>query len=886
MMKHFWISLLLVGFCNAVFAQITIEGKVVDSLGKSVSFASVLLKSKQGGVLNFTRTNDKGDFKLISKAAALPYNLEVTSMGFQKQSVLYQTNQKSYTIVLKEGSINLPTVIVKNKPILTTQGDTLNYKTSDFADKQDRSIGDVLKKMPGVEVADDGKVSYNGRSISNLYVDGDNILDDKYNIATKAIPHGAVDKVQVIEKDQPIKLLRKNNTSDDVALNLVTTAAAKLKLIGDAKVGAGTPEKFDLGATGMMFKKKVKFINSLKANNIGENLANDLISHNFSDYLRAVENNRPENFLSAGLSNVPILPQNRTLFNKIGVANLNNLYKFSDALYIKANIAYLNDTQTQFYKKSSETYLPQDTFRYSETQDNRFKPQKIRTQFNLNWNEENNYLNNTLVLDYAPERISSNFIINNVDASQSLGQKTLNFSNDLSWRKKFKSEQMVNFYSYINSSNQPENLLVKPGLNQAFINNNQPYDGLYQEADLPTFFTNNYASFALTKGKFIQTYKAGFNFQSQNLNTQLYQLTGNDKRISLGENYANQLNWNKTKLYLEPNYDFVSDKLKFSLAVPLSYNAIDYSDISKSFNQSLNQFFINPRISAKIQSGIENYFLASYSFLNGLGGINDVYQGTVLTNYRSLVSNNSPLNESRTNSLSGIFNYRKAIQMFFLNAGVSYSKTILNTITSYQITNNTQQRIQIPLENSLQNFDFKIGASKYLFPLKTTLNIGFKTGFSKFTQFQNHELIPFTNTSSTFNLGFDTKISKSVNANYKGNYSHILSRTTSAIAIKNTINQFNQKGTLSINAFNNIYLNFSAEQIYTKQSAQKDLSYVFTDFNLKYRWIKYKTDLELNFNNIGNIKTFETVFVSANSLSRGQYQILGRIILLKTTFNF
>jgi hypothetical protein len=257
MIKFFWIIFLFLGFSNVILAQITIEGKVLDSLAKPISFASIILKNKDGGVLGFTRSNNNGEFKLLSKTETLPYNLEITSIGFQKQSILIQVKQKNYTITLQEGTINLPTFTVKNKPILTSQGDTLNYKTSDFADKQDRSIGDVLKKMPGIEVADNGKVSYNGKGISNLYIDGDNVLDDKYNIATKAIPHGAVDKVQVIEKDQPVKMLRKNNTSDNVALNLVTTAEAKLKLIGDAKVGGGTPEKFDLGLTGMMFKKKV-----------------------------------------------------------------------------------------------------------------------------------------------------------------------------------------------------------------------------------------------------------------------------------------------------------------------------------------------------------------------------------------------------------------------------------------------------------------------------------------------------------------------------------------------------------------------------------------------------------------------------------------------------
>ena len=872
-------------FKGAAFGQ-TIDGKVIDSLAKPVSFANVILKGKEGNIISFTRSNDKGEFKLTLKENTNPNFIEVSSIGFQKQAVSINANQNFYTISLKSSSITLPTVTVKNKPSLNVKGDTLNYKTSDFADKQDRTIGDVLKKMPGMEVADDGKVSYNGKGISNLYIDGDNLLDDKYNIATKSIPQGAVDKVQVIEKDQPIKMLRKNNTSDDIALNLVTTAEAKLKLIGDGKVGLGTPTKADLGLTGMLFKKKTKFINSLKANNIGEDLGRELTSFNVADFLRSVDNNRPESFLSAGISNVPILPQNRTLFNRVGVANLNNLYKFNDDLSIKANIGYLNDLQTQFYNRSAQTFIGQDTFRYSESQNNRYKPQKLRSAFNINLNQDKNYLNNNLIFDYAPETASSNFIINGTQANQNLNQRTLNFSNDLNWRKKFKNEQMINFASYVNYSNQPEQLAVRPGLNQDFINSNQPYIGLLQDADLPTFYTNNSASLAFTKGKFVQTYKAGFSIQSQQLNTQLYQISTNNENLSLGNSYANILDWQKNKLYAEGAYDYVSDVWKFSFGLPLSYNQISYSDGTQNLNQSLNRVFVNPRFSARIQSGKENYFVANYNFSNSLGGIADIYQGTILTNYRSLVSNNSPINESRTNSFSGVFNYRKAMQMLFINASINYSNTVLNNITSFQITNNTQQRIQIPLENSFQNLGFKSAVSKYFIPLKTTFNIGYQFNQTKLNQFQNNQLLPITSKVNTYNLGFETKINKFLNVAYKTNLSHFINTTTGTRTIVNTIDQFNQKGTLSMNVFNNVYVNLSAEQIYTQQSSQQNLSYVFTDANVRYRIIKLKTDIEFNLNNITNVKTFETLNVSANSLSSANYNILGRIALLKAVFNF
>ncbi len=74
---------------------------------------------------------------------------------------------------------------------------------------------------------------------------GDNLLDDKYNIATSSIPQGVVDQVQVIQNDQHIKMLQNKVVSDDVALNITIKKGAKLQLVGQESVGAGLPGNYD-----------------------------------------------------------------------------------------------------------------------------------------------------------------------------------------------------------------------------------------------------------------------------------------------------------------------------------------------------------------------------------------------------------------------------------------------------------------------------------------------------------------------------------------------------------------------------------------------------------------------------------------------------------------
>lgn len=881
-MKKVLFMLVLMSVSTIVaFAQKQIKGKVRDAKAKPLPSVMVSLKDEEGSTLGFSRTNDKGDFVISNNESGLDLTLEFSILGFGKKNISLSDFAKTNEITLTESEISLKTVEVKNRPRLSVNGDTLNYKTSDFSDKQDRNIGDVLKKMPGIEVAENGKISYNGKNVSNMYIDGDNLLEDRYGIGTKAIPHGAVDKVQVIENDQPIKMLQKNNTSEDVAINLVIKDEAKLKVMGEVKAGLGTPERFDGNINAMLFNKKIKFLNNLKGNNIGIDPGIDLTAFNPMN----TDNSKPSNLLSAGAAGVPTLPQNRSLFNKAGQANLNNLFKFSTDLQLRANVSYLYDERKQVYNKFSETQLGNQTIRYQENQDNFLNPQKLRGQFTLNGNTDGYYFNNTLVTEYTPTRTNSNVFINGVGAFQSLKQDMLTLSNDLGYRRKLKSGNILHLSSSLSRTTQPETLNIKPGLNEDILNNGAPYAALNQYLELPTLYTNNFASMAFPKGKFVQTYRAGFMVQHQNLSTNLSKIQNDGGSELAAPNTLNDLEWLRSKVYLENIYEYTTDKITASVRVPLSYNSINYDDANHNVDKSLERFFINPALNLKYQTSPENYVSATYSFRNNLGTIDDVYSGAVLRNYRSLFANDAPISESTTHGVSGTFNFRKAISMLFGNVSISYSTTNLNTISAFTLTNNTQQRVVLPLENQMKSLGLNSGLSKYLFALKTTVNAGFSYSHSQFQQLQNNQLLPFEVDNFTYKAGLEARLTKFMNFTYAGSFTDSKNKAT-GIGVSTNYQQLRQQSGLTATVLKSVFLNLSAEHIFTKQSSQPDLKYLFADFNVRYKVLRLKTDLEFGITNFANVKRFEAINVSANSLTVGTYEIPGRVAMFRATFNY
>ena len=85
----------------------------------------------------------------------------------------------------------------------------------------DRSIGDVIAKMPGFDVdKSTGKISYEGKPISKFYIEGLDMLGGKYGTATNTLPQGEVGSVQVLRNHQPIRVLEDFTFTDDAAVNI------------------------------------------------------------------------------------------------------------------------------------------------------------------------------------------------------------------------------------------------------------------------------------------------------------------------------------------------------------------------------------------------------------------------------------------------------------------------------------------------------------------------------------------------------------------------------------------------------------------------------------------------------------------------------------------
>ena len=877
-------GLLLSALC---FAQGNIHGTVKDSTGKVVPFATVSLKNKaSNAIVAYTTTADNGTYSLKFPPGQNPDSLavEVRSMGYKSQ-VKSITGTTPVDFVLQASVNQLQAVVIKSsRPVLRVNGDTLSYNVSDFSNPQDRTIGEVIKKLPGITVAADGTISYNNKPISTVYIGGDNLLDDKYSIATNTIPQGVVDKVQVIQNDQPIKALQNKVMSDDVALNLSIKKGAKLQMVGQESIGAGLSGNYDAELNSMMFKDKYKAINYLNGNNIGYDLQQDLLSHRYSDYMQRIDNNVPATVLSLGAVNTPALAESRYLFNQGGILNLNNLVNLKKGVQLRVNAYYLHDTQKQDYSQRTTIFLPGDTVHYTETQHNQYKPDIFHAEFTLNVNQDKYYLNDVLLMDDNRSAWNSALNTNGSMVGQSFRDNAFSFSNEFNLIKSLKSNYVIQAYSYFSHTTEPESRVIQSNYNDSLFNHGIPYSQLVQNINVPTWYTNNYFSFKIPGNIVTQSFRAGFSVQSQTLTSNLGVVQNNNSVNLESDSAVNHLNWMKKKVYTEVAYDIPGDKLKANLTIPLIFQQINYSDTTYALNRSFTRLYFNPQFRMKYQVGMENYLNLMYSYRNQVGTIEDIYQGDILRDYRTLYANSPDLTLQQNHQAGAGFNYRKALTLFFFNINAVYSHISANNIASSIITNNIQKRVVLPYPNSTDSWTLSGAVSKYSFALRTTFSGGIQWQSNRSVQIQNDVLLPFNTVTETLSFGADTKVSDQVNFSYKATGIQIDSHSA-AEASAFHIDQLQQQATLYYNPTDELQFKLAGEHYFTRQQGNPDLKYFFTDASAKFKIKKWKTDFELSAVNFLNVKTYNALYLSANTLIANSYTLPGRIVLLKAMFN-
>lgn len=232
--------------------KVSFEGEVRDSLNNRIEYANIMaVDTVKNTIAAFAVSNREGLFKLTLEKDK-PYFLKISYVGFKPFQALIKGQDTGRAPLLVKLNPDLKMVqgveVVSEMPVLIS-GDTITYKTDVFTDGSERKLEDVLEKLPGFEVDDNGEIKVQGKRVDKILVDGKEFFDGDTKMATKNLPANAVDRVQVLQNFNDVSPMRGLGNNETMALNITLKDDKKNMLFGDLSAGAAPEERYRTSAT-------------------------------------------------------------------------------------------------------------------------------------------------------------------------------------------------------------------------------------------------------------------------------------------------------------------------------------------------------------------------------------------------------------------------------------------------------------------------------------------------------------------------------------------------------------------------------------------------------------------------------------------------------------
>ncbi len=887
-MKKYILCFLLAPYF--VFAQTTLTGTVKDEKRNPVPFANVFLKPENSqAIVGYGQSDGMGNYMLTTiKTGKLWLNFSAMSYKTVRISVELsdsaRTIKKNATMVFEPIAIN--EVIVSADKSMVIKKDTIIFNVKAFAKGNERVLEDLLKKIPGLTVSEDGTIKVGNKDIEKIMIDGDDFFEKGYRILTKNMPAYPIEKVEVYQHYSNNKLLKGIESSDKVALNLKLDDKSKRLWFGNISAGLDpTNGKWFEGNSNLMnFGKKNKFYGITSLNNTGEDATgniNFLIRPDDQDEPGSLgENQYAPTWLDISTFS-PNLKERRIRFNSTALYSLNGIFTLSPRVKMKA-LLFLNTDDNNFYKSNFEKVAIGETA-FTNTEDHRLNKNKM-TGFGkidlTNDISKNKTLAYTLKFNQSDENCQNRLVFNDSVTNEKLQNANVLLDQKVVYTNKFKNNKvwlLTGRYIYEKS---PQNYSLDKFIYHDLFPGVAGADEVIQESSDQM----HYAGFEAhlmdrrAKGNLLEM-KIGNQFRSDNLTSGL-SLKSENSHWDAPSGFHNDLLYMTNDTYFKTEYrvGLKNIALVSSLDFHQLYNQID--KIGSSRHQ--NPFFINPKAGMEWKIDKNNTFLATYSYNRKNATVLDVYDQYINTGFRSFAKGTGNFNQLNLSTALINYSYGGWGEKSFGNVLLMYSKNHDYYSNNMLISQNYAMSEKILVKNKIfimfsSNFD------RYLKLISSTLKLNF--GFSESNYENTVNGSDFRKvTTRNFNGGFELRSGFGGKFNY-----HFGSKWTYIEVITNSKSDFTDNISfldLSLALSKKFEIQLETER-YLFGSLDKDNNkYYFLDLDFRYTVKENKLSFTLTGQNLLDTKTFRNYSIDDISISKTEFRLLPRIILLKAEYRF
>ena len=870
-MKHTLLisTLLLLLVSNIIHAQqIVISGTVTDKTSSEpiVNALVTIRPEGENTIVKFAQTSAQGKFEIVLDTFIDNHTIHFSMMGFATQIVSLREGQTVYNVQLSEQATELKEVIVK-APNIHQRGDTITYMVQSFADAQDKSLADVLKKMPGIEVEKSGAIKYNGVSINKFYIEGKDMLSGRYGIATNNIHHKDVGSVEVMENHQPIKALEDISFSQNPGINIRLREDAKARWVGTVKSGAGfEPFLWNTEFAVMRFKKESQTLNTYKTNNIGHDLTRETSSFSIDEITSQFgKNYQLQNYISVMPSRLREIDSDRSRFNKTHSFTTNNLWSLGKNYDITSQISYNNNRLTSDNRTVTSYFLPDSTI-VTDLEENAVnKENHLLGDVTILANTATYYFKNKLFADFSWSDVDMK-ISGTYPNSQIAKTPHKQISNDLEILKRFgtKSYTINSFNLY---QTKPQQLTV-----------NRQDDSQHQSINSSAFFTNTNTALSFFVNPIVISMKLGIVGLIRSMDSELVSVSD-----TLG-GLVNDISMRYLNLYVSPEMEYRNSGFEAKLDVPLSFVPYRYTNNAVNEKKKEEKFFASPRLfmryhftsrlSASVSGRYAQSPLQEQSF----------YEGIILNNYRNLSQGVVDYNTGNNKSINLSVNYRNPLKTLFANLGVNRSWSYSPRVSNRYFINEYLLNTNILQDNYSKTWIISGNISKGVDVMNSFISLNTMLHNFDGTLFQNGEPTPYSSTNWSVKPKITSKIATWCNTSYELTFSKDWMKIKDT-NFETSYNNLSQVLSINITPSKTWYLQLKGEHYYNEITENNTKSLFLADAEFTY---SFGSGWELNIlaKNIFNQRVYAySIHDGITAMSR-EYRIRPRNVMAGVFFRF
>lgn len=670
----FSLSLCFVQFSLPLVAQQAVKGYIVDVTTKQgVPDVYVMLFSKDGKqLLSYSFSDEGGNFVMdFPQGTEQMFNLQTSRMGYETYNATVSRSSKQIEIALKENSIPLREVKVDAKPI-RQRGDAIDYYVSNFVRTQDKTLADVLARMPGIDVTSDGRIQYEGKPINRFYIENLNLLDQRYSLATNNLSPSDISTVQVYENHEPIKMLKDHSLSEQAALNIKLKEGARAKWLHTFDFGVGmSPFLFNINTALARFARTNQTLFVGKANNSGKDLFTELKMHTLKSgevFRPSVAEGVPDQLLPLSIVS-SMMTKERSRFNQTAIVSANQLWRIAQDIDVRANINYGYDKSDQWRKTTTLYHLEQaPSIVLADEMSQQTYWHKWENELALESNQTNYHLQQKLQANLHWKEAIGDIIIGDNRLSQTMQLPRTHLKNFTSWSKLYRglSWQVSNQtdITYL-----PQSMQVEGGSPlHLFARTNAQQVVEFNDGMSHTFLSLNKSAHQHTVDV-----KLGAELVWQQIMSTLEPAPILKRYPDF--RFVNSSSWSSQRFYLEPLYKWDIGMLDVSASAALNY-------LLTSYNQTVRDdyFYLNPKVRLQFEPSSSFKAFAGYQYNFRFGDLNDMQTGFVFKRYNSFEAGWDDLQRTASNTWSWGTTYRNVNAFFTLNY-LGFFATYHNNLT-------------------------------------------------------------------------------------------------------------------------------------------------------------------------------------------------------------